>query len=144
MVGARRAGDVRIAGECVQHHDDVVAFAVQLAPALHRDRYIVEDHTAFQRQGADVDDPELTFCGQSRHVAQYVEDGHRAASHRRDTLAGTGEGLGRGEPPVQVGQDVVDPLDAHREAHQPGRDAGGELLLGGQLLMGGGGRVDDQ
>ena len=41
-------------------------------------------------------------------------------------------GGGRGTR-LEVGEDVVDVLDADREPHQPGRDAGGELLLGGEL-----------
>ena len=53
-------------------------------------------------------------------------------------------GLGGAEPGVEVGEDVVDRLEADRQAHELGLDAGGELLLGGELAVGGGGGVDGQ
>ncbi len=43
-------GDVRIPGQGVQHHDDVVALGRQLAPALHRDVDVVQYRAALQRQ----------------------------------------------------------------------------------------------
>ncbi len=91
MVGTGRAGDVRIAGQCVQHHDDVVAFGVQLAPALHRDRYIVEDRTAFQRQGADLDDrrSHLRRAASTARRSVCRRWSSRPCSHRRGTLIGT-------------------------------------------------------
>src|SRR3982750_4099121 len=61
----------------------------------------------------------------------------------RSTTCG-GAALGGGEAGVEVGQDVVDRLDAHREAHQVGGDPGGGLLVGHELLMGGGRRVDGE
>jgi len=50
--------------------------------------------------------------------------------------------LGKGL--VEVGEDVVDVLDADGEADKFGADATGELLLGGELRMGRGGRVNRQ
>ena len=66
VVGAGRAGDMRVARQRVQHDDDVVALRRQLAPPLHGDRHVVEHDTGLQRQGADVDDADLAFGGQRR------------------------------------------------------------------------------
>src|SRR5215207_9904520 len=46
------------------------------------------------------------------------------------------------EPGVEVGEDVVDRLDAHRQPDKVGCDPRGGLLVGDELLVGGGGRVD--
>src|SRR5262249_6619239 len=54
-------------------------------------------------------------------------------------LAGCG-----GERLVDVAEDVVERLDAHRHAHHVGRDAGLELLLLAHLAVRGRGRVDDE
>ena len=51
---------------------------------------------------------------------------------------------GFGERAVEVPADVVDVLQADREADQVRADAGRDLLLVGQLLVGGAGRVDHQ
>ena len=61
---------------------------------------------------------------------------------------------GRGRPPSQeldsgqrlleVGDDVGDVLDADREADDVRAGAGGDLLLGGELAMGGRGGMNDQ
>ena len=61
---------------------------------------------------------------------------------------------GRGRPPSQelhsgqrlleVGDDVGDVLDADREADDVRTGAGGDLLLGGELAMGGRGGMNDQ
>ncbi len=53
-------------------------------------------------------------------------------------LARTRERLG------QVRQDVVGMLDADRETNVARRHAGGELLIGGELLMRGRGRMDGE
>src|SRR5690606_17145850 len=45
--------------------------------------------------------------------------------------------LGGGEALLEVGDDVVDRLEADREAHQARVDARGELLLLGELAVGG-------
>ena len=44
----------------------------------------------------------------------------------------------------EVGEDVVDVLDADREADVAGADAGRELLFRGELAVGRAGRVDRQ
>lgn len=49
-----------------------------------------------------------------------------------------------GEAGLQIGLDVVDVLETNRQAHQAGRDTGCELLLGSELRVRGGGRVDDE
>mgnify|MGYP000432349707 CR=1 FL=1 len=49
-----------------------------------------------------------------------------------------------GEAPLQVGEDVVDVLCAHRQADGVGPDPLVLQLLWGQLAVGGGGRVDHQ
>ena len=53
-----------------------------------------------------------------------------------DEASGLG-GLGGPEPGVEVGEDVVDRLEADRQPHEPGLDAGRQLLLGGELAVGG-------
>jgi pimeloyl-ACP methyl ester carboxylesterase len=54
-------------------------------------------------------------------------------------------GLGRsGESNLEVGDDVVDALEAHREAHQAGLDTRRALLLVVELTVGGRRRVDHQ
>src|ERR1700733_9736240 len=50
----------------------------------------------------------------------------------------------RGEAELEVGQDVVDALDADGQPHQTGGDAGGQLLGGAQLRVGGRCRVNHQ
>jgi hypothetical protein len=45
---------------------------------------------------------------------------------------------------IDVGQDVVDVLEAYRQPDEVGRYASGELLLCRELLVRGGGRVDGQ
>ena len=45
---------------------------------------------------------------------------------------------------VQIPDDVVEVFDPHREAHQVLRYAGFQLLLVAQLLVRGGGGMDDQ
>jgi hypothetical protein len=45
---------------------------------------------------------------------------------------------------VEVVDDVGDVFDADREADEVGGDAGGGLLFVGELLVGGGGGVDDE
>src|SRR6516225_10389471 len=59
-----RPGDVRIAGERMQHHHHVVTRRRQLTPALNRDTDIVNHRTAFGDQRADVDKADLAFGGQ--------------------------------------------------------------------------------
>src|SRR5690606_31275661 len=49
-----------------------------------------------------------------------------------------------GEARFEVGEDVVEVLEADGETHEPGGDARGELLLGGQLRVRGRCRVDDE
>ncbi|EAU68636.1 hypothetical protein STIAU_5996 [Stigmatella aurantiaca DW4/3-1] len=51
---------------------------------------------------------------------------------------------GRGERLVQVRAQVVEMLEAHRQAHEPIRDARAQPLLGGELLVRGARRVDDE
>ena len=70
MPGAGGPGDVSVAGQCMQHDDDVVAGRRQLAPPLHGDADIIDHHTAFQRQRADIDDADFTLGGQrlGRHI----------------------------------------------------------------------------
>src|SRR6185312_5541124 len=55
-----------------------------------------------------------------------------------------GYGARGGETGAEIGLDVVDVLESDREAHEPGRDTGSELLLRGQLRVRGRGRVDDE
>ena len=64
------SGDVRISGQRVQYHHDVVAGWRQFAPPLHGDVDVVYDHTAFQRQRTDVDYADFAFGGErmGRHV----------------------------------------------------------------------------
>src|SRR5688500_16177362 len=45
---------------------------------------------------------------------------------------------------LEVGLQVVDVLESDREAHQTRGDAGGELLLRGELRVRRGGGVDDE
>src|SRR3712207_7579068 len=45
---------------------------------------------------------------------------------------------------VEVGDDVARVLDADRQAHEVGRHAGRDLLLGRELPVRGGGRVDHE
>ena len=52
--------------------------------------------------------------------------------------------LGRSETLLEIGEDVVDSLDTHGEAHQAGRDTRLELLLRGELAVRRRRRVDDQ
>src|SRR5260370_18740316 len=61
----------------------------------------------------------------------------RARNGRGRSRVGYGSTLaaGRGEPLVEVGDDVGDALDADREAHHVGAGAGGDLLLGRELAM---------
>ena len=72
-----------------------------------------------------------------------------------DTLSGRGwarspaggkgiplPGLHLGQGLFQVGQDVLDVLDAHRQADEVGGDAGGGQLLFRELPVGGGGGVE--
>ncbi len=56
---------------------------------------------------------------------------------RTDLLRGLETGL-------QVSEDVVDVLQSHRQTHQTGGNSGGELLLGGELRVCRGSRVDNQ
>src|SRR5690606_3887992 len=86
-----RAGDVRIAGERMQHHDDVVASRGQLAPALDGDADVVEHHTAFQLECTDVDDRGLTLGGQDG-VREYAlfGDGHVRLTQNAATAWGSG------------------------------------------------------
>ena len=51
---------------------------------------------------------------------------------------------GGGECLVDVGEDVVDVLDADGEAYEFGGDASGGLLFGGELGMGGSGRMNGE
>src|SRR5689334_13203751 len=58
--------------------------------------------------------------------------GLRVAAARRRVIY-----PGRREAKLQIRQDVVDALDTDGQPHQPGADAGSELLRGAQLGMGG-------
>ena len=75
-----------------------------------------------------------------RHVDVIRTPPRCCGSARPDAL----ERLGRGEPLLEVGEDVVDALDADREPHQPWRHTGGQLLLGSELGVRGRRRVDHQ
>ena len=59
-------------------------------------------------------------------------------------LAGTAIDLRFGECLSEIGQDVVGMLDSDGQPHVARRDAGGELLLGIELLMCSRGRMDRQ
>ena len=63
------------------------------------------------------------------------ELGLRSLGHRR---RGGGQGL------VEIGDDVVDVLDADREAHVAGRHAAGQLIGRAQLRVRRAGRMDGQ
>ena len=52
--------------------------------------------------------------------------------------------LGGAEAGVEVGLDVLDALQPDRQPHQARGHAGGQLLLAGELAVGGAGRVDDE
>ena len=45
---------------------------------------------------------------------------------------------------IEIGEDIANVLDADGEADQLGRDAGAGLLLDGELLVRGGGGMDDE
>src|SRR5262249_29568429 len=65
-----------------------------------------------------------------------------AAEDVRDDL-GSGA-LGGPEPGLEVGEDVLEGLQPDREPNQLGADAAGQLLVGAELAVGGGGGVDGQ
>src|SRR5690606_3732407 len=65
-------------------------------------------------------------------------------SHAVGLAGGVASDLGGGEALLEVGDDVVDRLEADREAHQARVDARGELLLLGELAVGRRGRVDGE
>ena len=48
------------------------------------------------------------------------------------------------ETRFQVGENVLDVLEAHGESHQSRCNTRGELLLGSELRVGGGGGVNDE
>jgi hypothetical protein len=50
----------------------------------------------------------------------------------------------RGQGAVEIGDQVIGILDPDGDPHHVGRSARGLLLFGGQLPVGGGGRMDDQ
>src|SRR6478735_3897693 len=65
-------------------------------------------------------------------------------AHRRPTWAAVGRSTGSGEAGLEVGDDVLDRLQADRQPHETGLDAGGHLLLLGELRVGGGRRMDGE
>src|SRR5690606_34311225 len=67
-----------------------------------------------------------------------------SSSRVRRWRSGVQRGLGGGEAELEVGEDVVDVLDADGEAHESRRDARLRLLLDGELAVRGGRRVDDE
>src|SRR5262245_17145718 len=118
--------------------------------------------TALSRAGASV--PHVSYatitcssrppasrtCGRvSNTVTNWRRPGSSPGRHAPVTGIGGAAGrsgesatLGGAEPSVEVGEDVVDGLDADAQPHQVGRDAGRHLLVGGELRVGGGRRVD--
>ena len=74
MAGACGAGDVRVAGQRVQHHHHVVPVGGQLAPPLYGDGHVVDDGAALERQRTDVDDRDLALGGQ--RVNGHIKDCH--------------------------------------------------------------------
>ena len=71
-----------------------------------------------------------------------AQSGPVLAEKRRESenslCGGSGEGL------IDVGEDVVDVLDADGEAYEFGGDASGGLLLGSELRMCGGGGMNGE
>ena len=132
----RGAGGVAVEAERVQHEHRVRRVGRELAPRLVRDRHVSSRPPASSFTA--VDRTSRTAGGRGSSPGRHAPvTGKQLVDRRGRTLA-----LGGAEAGVEVGEDVVDRLDAHREAHEVGRDAGGGLLVGDELLVGGGGRVD--
>ena len=125
--GPGRADDVAVAGERVLDEDGVAAVLVERPPRLERDPHAREDPAALGAEGpGQVEEPAV-----ARRVPL------DPPAHRQARLGGA-------EPGLEVGDDVLDALQADGQAHQARRDAGRQLLLGGQLRVRRRGRVDDQ
>ena len=104
------------------------ASGASVAPRLVRDRDRARAGRR-PRARAGASSNSVTNCrrpGSSpgRH-APVTGDGDACVTRRRAQRT-----LGGAEAGVEVGEDVVERLDADRQAHEVGRDAGGRLLLG--------------
>ena len=150
----------RRAGKCMAHQHGVIAGGVE--PPVNR---VMQCHSgtacahspatgAHQAQsrlrkwapepltradGASV--PEAGVPGFIHHThCAVMTPAHRCAAAR----AGERMAVGGFDRLVEIGDDVADVLDAHREPHHFRRHAGGGLLLRRQLLVRGRGGVDHQ
>src|SRR5665811_1033245 len=84
-----------------------------------------------------VEDPALK--------ALITDSCNRSLRNGADCRRGCGAGSGRDSNGlVEVGDDVVDVLEADRDSDQIGRHAAGDLILSRELRVGGGCGVDDQ
>src|SRR4051812_43146043 len=106
--------------------------------------------TAFEASGASV--PHVSYATRT-DGRRPPRSGRRGAGRSRKTRSPTGPpsthppmsgALRCAEAGLEVGQDVLDALQADGEADEAGRDAGRQLLLGGELGVRGRGRVDHQ
>ena len=113
---------MRVAGERVFHQHRVRSVRVELAPRLVGNGDLGYVATAFERESVDLVARERDETPRSRLIAvSPVVGSSRSCS------------LDRAKPRLEVGEDVLDRLDADREAHEVGAHASRDLLLIGQL-----------
>ena len=123
--GPGRPGGVAVAGERVQHEHRVRRVGVERRPTSRTRRSTgLEppaglEHVRTRRRTAS-----RTAAGPAGRPARHAPvtgNGRRASRARRRYAP-----LAARKPGVEVGEDVVERLDADREAHEVGRDAGRE------------------
>ena len=135
--GSGGPGRVAVAGERVQHEDRVRRVGRELAPGLVRDGRPPEPSAGLERANARSNGDELP-------PPRVVAGAPRAGDGQRDRRPSRQRPLAARKPGLEVGQDVVERLDAHGQAHEVVGDPGGDLLLGLELRVRRGRRVDGQ
>ena len=124
-----------IASKGMADEDRVGPICLQLPPVLVGHLQVGKYKTRFGAEGPELNEPPLS----NRIALLPGPAGRRGSPCCGHALSGNSP-----EAQLQVGKDVSQVFDTHRKSHQSGGNAGGLLLLGGELGVGGGGRVDHQ
>ena len=138
----RAAGGMTVAGERVEHEHRVRSIGGERAPRLVGDGDRPEAAARRATRAAARSRPSRTVgvrAGPPASTHRLPEEGSpHPHQHPRTRV----DGLRTAETGVEVGEDVVESLDADREPHETGRDPG-QLLLGDiELTVRRAGRVD--
>ena len=134
-------GGVAVAGERVQHEHRVRRVGRERAPRLVRDGDRLERAAGLELQA--VGERRRTGGGRGRRPAATPVPVTRSALHARAGGRVTALLAARNPASRSARMSSIDSMP-DREAHEVGGDAGGRLLVGVELLVGGGRRVDGE